>query len=194
MPQDFEQLTHYAKAFSGLTPELESVLVKIGSEIKPQLAGVTQEFYRTLSSIPQAASFVEGRLDALQATHLRWMESLFTGPYDQDYVEYMYKIGFIHVKVNLPVEFMAGAMTLINNRLYGVLVDTYATDQGQLAKALEAVSAITGLSLLVMQQSYQEASIAEELEKFLQITGMSRTLFSNLAAAYKDTRFPSKTS
>ncbi len=30
-----------------------------------------------------------------------------------------------------------------------------------------------------------EASLAEELEKFLAITGMSRPLFNNLAEAYK---------
>lgn len=37
---------------------------------------------------------------------------------------------------------------------------------------------------MIMQQSYQESSIAEELEKFLKISGMSRTLFTNLAKAY----------
>lgn len=187
MAQDFEKLTRYAKAFSGLTPELEAVLQQSSSQIIPRLAIVTDDFYRTLSGIPEAASFIEGRVDVLKATHLRWMVSLFSGTYDQAYVEYMYKIGYIHVQVNLPVEFMAGAMTLINNRLSGILVEIYGDDKAYLAKLLEAVSAITGLSLLVMQQSYQEASLAEELEKFLQITGMSRVLFGNLAAAYKNT-------
>ncbi len=37
---------------------------------------------------------------------------------------------------------------------------------------------------MVMQQSYQESGIAEELEKFLRISGMSRTLFTNRAKAY----------
>lgn len=183
--QDFEKLTHYAKSFSGLTPELESILIKTGADIKPKLAKVTDEFYQTLSTIPEAAKFVEDRVDSLKATHLRWMESLFSGPYDQAYIEQMYKIGYVHVKVNLPVEFMAGAMTLINNRLSGVMVESYSHDPAYLAKALEAISAMTGLSLMVMQQSYQEASLAEELERFLQITGMSRVLFTNLATAYK---------
>lgn len=188
MAQDFEQLTRYAKSFSGLTPELEAILQQSGEKIKPKLVAVTDDFYHTLSTIPETANFLEGRVDALKATHLRWMESLFSGPYDQAYVEYMYKIGYVHVKVNLPVEFMAGAMTLINNRLCGMLVETYGHDQAHLSKVLQAVSAISGLSLLVMQQSYQEASLAEELEKFLKITGMSRVLFTNLASAYKDVK------
>lgn len=186
MTQDFEKLTRYAKLFSGLTPELETLLLQIGNQIKPHLPAVTEDFYRQLATIPQTASFLEGRIDTLKAAHMRWLESLFSGHYDQAYVEQMYKVGNVHVKVNLPVEFMAGAMTLINNRLIGTLVDTYGDDKAQLAKILEAVSAITGMSLLVMQQSYQEASLAEELEKFLKISGMSRTLFTNLALAYKD--------
>ena len=53
----------------------------------------------------------------------------------------------------------------------------------RLAKTIEAINAVTGMSLFIMQQAYQEASMAEELERFLKITGISRTLFSNLAQA-----------
>jgi hypothetical protein len=42
-------------------------------------------------------------------------------------------------------------------------------------------NAVTGLALIGMQPSYQESVIAEELEKFLRISGMSRTLFTNRA-------------
>jgi hypothetical protein len=184
--QKFEKLTTYAKAFTGLTPELEDLLKNAGPQIIPRLSDVTEDFYNHLSTIPETAPFLEGRIDALKAMHVRWMEALFSGTYDPAYVESMYKVGYVHVKVNLPVQFMAGAMTLINNRLCCLLVETYADDTQKLAKILKAVSAITGMSLFVMQQAYQNASIAEELEKFLKITGMSRVLFANLATAYKD--------
>jgi hypothetical protein len=186
MAQDFEELTSYAKSFSGLTPELEKTLNEIGNGIRPKLAIVTDDFYQKLSCIPKAVTFIDGRTDTLKAAHLEWLHRLFSGPYDEVYVENLYKIGYVHVKVNLPVEFMAGAMTLINNSLFGLLVNAYGSDQAHLAKALEAVNAVTGMSLFVMQQSYQEASIAAELEKFLRISGMSRTLFTNLALAYRD--------
>lgn len=185
MVQNFYHLTDYAKSFSGFTPEMESLLQEIGPDIKPKLPEVTNEFYQTLSGISEAASYLEGRIEILKPTHLRWMESLFTGPYDQSYVQHMYQVGIVHVKVHLPVEFMAGSMTLINKGLSRLMVETYGHDQQKLTKVLEATGAITGLSLFVMQQSYQEASLAEELERFLQITGMSRVLFTNLASAYK---------
>ena len=77
-------------------------------------------------------------------------------------------------------------MTLINNRLIELIVATFGDNKEHCAQILVAISAVTGMSLLIMQQSYQEASLADELEKFLKISGMSRTLFANLAAAYKD--------
>lgn len=114
------------------------------------------------------------------------MEGLFSGPFDKAYTEHMYKVGDTHVKVKLPVEFMAGAMTLINNRLIELIVETYGDDKERCAQILTAVSAVTGMALLVMQQSYQASTLAEELERFLKISGMSRTLFANLANAYRD--------
>lgn len=186
MSQDFEKLTVYGKSFSGLTPDKEALLVEAGAKIKPHLSVVTDEFYQMLQTIPETAAFLDGRVESLKKTHAMWMESLFTGPFDKDFTARMFKVGDVHVKVKLPVEFMAGAMTLINNRLFTLIVDIYGDDKQRCAAVITAVNAITGFTLMVMQQSYQESSIAEELEKFLKISGMSRTLFTNLALAYKD--------
>jgi hypothetical protein len=181
---DFETLTIYAKSFAGLTPERENLLVEIGQAVSPALPGITDAFYGTLATIPATAPFLEGRVDFLKQTHLRWLDGLFAGPFDVVYVKALYKVGYVHVKVNLPVEFMAGGMTLIGDRLIAEIDRLYQSDDKLRLDALGAVNAILGFSLIVMQQSFQNSSLHEELEKFLKITGMSRNLFNNLAAAY----------
>jgi len=183
---DYEELTLYAKKFSGLTPEHEKTLNEIKDDLLPHLKGVTQDFYSVLKTIPNAVPFLEGRLDSLSNTHLQWMEKLFNGPYDASYTQHMYKVGDVHVKVKLPVEFMAGAMTLISERLYGIVCQAFASDSSRIEQANRAIAAVTGFSLMIMQQSYQASTLVQELERFLAITGMSRTLFNNLASAYKD--------
>jgi hypothetical protein len=97
----------------------------------------------------------------------------------------MYQVGDVHVKVGLPVEFMAGAMTLVGSRINDRLGELLQNDPSRLRQAITAVNAVLGFTLMVMQQSYESSRLAEELEKFLKITGMSRTLFDNLASAYK---------
>lgn len=186
MSNNFDQLTQYAKSFTGLTAEHEDLLKEVGPQIIPGLKTVTESFYAQLGAIPQTKPYLEGRVESLQAMHTQWLEGLFTKDFDTDYTAYMYKVGDVHVKVHLPVEFMSGGMTLINNQLIPLVVNLFSDDAEKCAKVLSAINAATGFSLLTMQQSYQEASIAEELEKFLKISGMSRVLFTNLAEAYKN--------
>jgi truncated hemoglobin YjbI len=182
---DYEQLTRYAKQFTGLSPEMESVLTGLSDLIKPHLPAITDSFYSVLQEIPKAQPFLDGRIEGLRQTHIGWLEQVFTGPFDVNYTKAMYQVGHVHVKVNLPVEFMAGAMTLVGTRINELLGELLQNDSSRLRQAITAVNAILGFTLMVMQQSYESSRLAEELEKFLKITGMSRTLFDNLASAYK---------
>jgi len=181
---DFEQLTGYAKQFTGLGPEQEALLAELSPLIQPRLAGITDSFYEVLQGIPKTQPFLDGRVDSLKQTHLKWMEQVFSGPWDAGYAQAMYHVGDVHVKVELPVEFMAGAMTLVGVRLNEALGELLKDDPARLTQACTAVNAVLGFTLMVMQQSYESSRLAEELERFLKITGMSRTLFDNLASAY----------
>jgi hypothetical protein len=182
---DFAQLTGYAKSFTGLTPEREQTLLRLGEVIKPKLPAITDSFYATLGGISGVSQHLEGRVDALKQTHLRWLQQLFSGPFDESYTQAMHRVGDAHVKVNLPVEFMAGGMTLIADLLFAEIESIYSEDSQGRSAALGAVNAILGFSLLVMQQSFHGATLLDELEKFLKITGISKALFNNLAAAYR---------
>jgi hypothetical protein len=137
-------------------------------------------------SIPKAESFLYGRIEALKTTHINWLETVFNGPFDVGYVKSMYHVGDVHVKAKLPVEFMAGAMTLVATRINQLLGEKFIDDPVRLIKSITAVNAVLGFTLMIMQQSYESSRLAEELEKFLKITGMSRTLFDNLANAYTE--------
>ncbi|MEJ2619255.1 MAG: protoglobin domain-containing protein [Candidatus Thiodiazotropha sp.] len=183
---DYEQLMRYAKQFSGVTEQMEETLQGLYERVKPNMADVTEDFYAVLLDIPKAEPFLKDRVDSLKETHIKWLETVFSGPFDVDYVRAMYRVGDVHVKAKLPVEFMAGAMALVSTRLIAMLGTIIIDDQKRFVEAVSAVNAILGFTLMVMQQSYESSRLAEELEKFLKITGMSRTLFDNLASAYKE--------
>jgi len=182
---DFAILTSYCKAFCGLTPEREALLKEVSAEVGPHLEQVTESFYAELAQIPTAQPFLEGRIDALKQTHLVWLQSLFTADFDEAYTSQIYHVGDVHVKVKLPVEFMAGAMAQIQQHIVPIVVGLYGHDPLKLSAVLGAIMAVLGFNLQVMQESYQASSLSQELMKFLKITGMSRRLFDNLAAAYR---------
>lgn len=182
---DFEALAAYARHFSNLSEQRIVTLHTMSDDIIPHLQPVTDTFYQHLSGIERAQPFLDGKIDTLKNTHIAWLTQLFTGSFDADYAEYMYKVGDVHVRVNLPVEFMAGGITLINEGLTKVIIEIYKGDEHKMMDSLAAMNAALGYSLLIMQESYQSSSLAGELEKFLKITGMSRKLFENLAHAYQ---------
>ncbi|WP_432697571.1 protoglobin domain-containing protein [Marinobacterium sp. YM272] len=184
---DFANLCRHGKQYSGFDADDEQLLVAEGAKLLPYLSQVTEQFYAELQQIPAARPFLEGRLNALKATHKAWLDSVFTGPYNSDFAAYMHHVGDVHVKVRLPVEFMTSGTLLIQKHLIPVLADLYAGDPVMMGRMMKAVSAVTGFCLIIMQESYQTSLLARELEKFMAITGISRALFNNLASAYKDT-------
>lgn len=181
---DFTALTIEAKAMTGLTPNREQICIAMGDLLKSHLPAVTDSFYETLQTIPKAAKMLEGRVDRLKAEHLKWLNTVFTGPYDEEYCKLMYHVGDVHVRVNLPSELMAAGTILIGNHLLPVIAATCG-DATKCSETTAAVNAVLGYSLVVMQQAYQASSLDAELNRVLTITGISRALFNNLALAYK---------
>ena len=178
------ELTLYCKAFSGLTTEREVLLKEIAEDITPHLSHVTDAFYLELDKIDRAKPFLEGKSEGLKKTHEAWLKGLFTNDFNDEYTKFLYHVGDVHVKINLPVEFMAGAMTQIQRNMTPILFDLFGNDQEKLIAITEAIIAALGFSLQIMQESYQSSTLSSELDKFLKITGMSRMLFNNLAKAY----------
>lgn len=182
---DMQALCDYAKRFSDLDEAKINTLRQVYPDISSRLQEVTDLFYKHLQQIPKTVEFIEGRVDTLKQTHVAWLNELFSGNFNAEYTAKLYHVGDVHVKVKLPVEFMAGAMTIIQSEMIRIFGEIYANNPAQMVEATRAFNAAVGFSLLVMQESYQSSSMAEELEKFLRITGMSRVLFNNLARAYK---------
>jgi len=183
---DFAALCQRGKLNSGFDAQDEQLLMQEGGRLLPYLPEVTERFYAELQQIPAAAPYIEGRLEALKATHLSWLKTIFSGPYDADFAAHMHRVGEVHVQVKLPVEFMASGTLLIKKHLVPILTQVYADDVVRMGQMMKAVNGITGFCLIIMQESYQSSLLARELDKFMAITGISRALFNNLASAYSD--------
>ncbi len=179
---DFSHLNQQAKQFSGFDTEDEQVLAQAHALLVAELDRVTEAFYVELGRIEEAQPFLAGRLEALKATHRRWLERIFTGPYDADFAAYMHHVGVVHVQVRLPERFMASGIGLIGKHLIPVLTHVCGTDLERLSRLMKAVNAVTTYCLIIMQVSYRE----HELDRFMDVTGISAALYANLAAAYRE--------
>lgn len=181
---DFTVLSEQAKAYSGFEAEDEALLIAEAHRLEPHLGTITDAFYAELQTIPEAIPFLEGRVEALKTTHTAWLKKIFNGPYDASFAAYMHHVGVVHVQVKLPEKFMTSGIGLINKHLIPMLPEIYPDDTRRIGALLKALNAATSYCLLIMLESYR----GHELERFMEVTGISRVLYNNLAAAYRSTR------
>jgi hemoglobin-like flavoprotein len=158
MSENFQDLLARAKSLSGLTPEHEACLKEIAPIITPHLPKITDAFYVRLITSPVTSVFLtkyEDKLDYLKETHLTWLKSLFTLDINAEFAKSMKRVGDVHVEIQLPLDFMTGAMSLINTGLIKIVIAEFENDKEKALNALLAVNAVTALVLVIMQQSYQ---------------------------------------
>lgn len=182
---DYSQLCEEIKQLSGLTARDEATLHELSALIGPALDGVTERFYATLGRVRSTAEFIEGRVDILKRAHRAWLESLFARSLDAEYAKWLYQIGAVHVHVELPVEFMTAGMSLILRELL-LLVGEAPLDVEAKTRAGAAIAAACTFSQLIMQRSYDRGRQASEEQQVQKITDISRKLFDNLTAVYKE--------
>ncbi len=181
---DFSALCEQAKAYSGFEAEDAAILAQEAPRLSPYLNTITDAFYTELQTIPEALPFLEGRIGTLKTTHTAWLNKVFQGPYDADFAAYMHHVGVIHVEVKLPEKFMTSGIGLINKHLIPLLPQIYRHEPEMVGPLLKALNAATSFCLLIMLESYR----GHELERFMEVTGISRVLYNNLAAAYRNSR------
>lgn len=136
---------------------------------------ITDNFYEVLGKYDTTAAFLEGRVEALKATHARWMSELLNGQYGEDYFNSRQRIGQVHVKIGLPAYWVEAVMTVIRVGGHDAITKEF-DDPQQVADLYESLVKILDLDLLIINLAYSE----ERLNRMCKITGMSRKLVERL--------------
>ncbi|MHB8122436.1 MAG: protoglobin domain-containing protein [Desulfuromonadaceae bacterium] len=130
------------------------------------------EFYDYLYSLPETAAILNNsNRTHLREMHTNWFMSLFTGIYDNHYMNHLTRIGHAHVKVGLSVHFVNAAMNQIRHFLLG-LIDLNYSDRESRRELREAVEKMLDMNLDVMSTSYREEEmkkvfVSRKIESFL---------------------------
>ncbi len=144
-----------AKAYINFSEEDAARLSALKDVVDPHFESIVVAFYDALTSNPRTMAVFdsEAQIERLRASLKRWLEELFTGPYDSDYFQKRLKIGRRHVDVGLLPHFMFGAMSVIRGEISGVLQDHFSDSEARLAH-IRSVDRILDLELTIMLQSY----------------------------------------
>lgn len=147
---------------------LQPVFVRHGQRI-------TDDFYARLGDNPTTAALIEGRVEALKATHRVWMLELFGGQYGAEYLQRRLRIGMAHVRIGLSPMYVEAVMHHIRAAGERVIHDTF-TDGAEASAHVISLFKILDIDLALINLAYNEA----RLDLVSTQTGMKRALIENL--------------
>jgi signal transduction histidine kinase len=157
MASFFEDIKEYV----GFTDEDTRVLREFHAAAAPHFEAFATRFYDAIERHPNASAAITGgqaQIHRLRKTLAEWMSSCLLGPHDEAYYERRARIGRMHVRIDLPQQYMFTAMNLIRVD-FARLVETVHADHPALrARLLEALDRIFDLELAIMLRTYQEDS------------------------------------
>jgi signal transduction histidine kinase len=176
MPETlFEELKRYV----GFGAPDERALRLLHPVARPQFERIAEVFYqRILEHEAARKALVEGESMVGRLRHklVQWMDTLLTGPWDDDYYELRARIGRKHVDIALPQHYMFGAMNVLRQELIVAIDAAFIGERDTPRIVRLAVSKILDLELAIMLHTYREDLLSqqarsERLSTFGQLVG-----------------------
>ena len=138
----------------GLSEAEKTELASLKGQALAQSSGLVDAFYTRLLNQENTSEYIGGMVDHLRTTLEAWFADLFSGNYDQTYVNGRLQIGKTHVRIGLPVRYPLAMMDILMD--YGERVAAQSS-QPELAKA--AFRKLAALDIAIFNQAYENAQL-----------------------------------
>ncbi len=165
--------------YVGFEASDELALRRLHPLLEPAFPQVAEAFYARVlehDSAREALTRGEKHVGQLKGTLVRWMNELFSGPWDEAYVERRARIGRVHVQIALPQHYMVSAMNVVRTQLREKLAAVVDDRLPENQRAWLAVERMCDIDLALMLHTYREdlearQARAERLATFGQLVG-----------------------
>ena len=131
------------------------VLMRLASIMEKHTNDFTDEFYRKIKTFKNASKYlksekiIEKHRDAVQG----WFLKLFQGPFDDDYLYYLERIGYTHVKVELPSHYVNVSINFIRNYCTKIAIEE-VPDCEERSDMIVSLGKILDMNLDILTSSY----------------------------------------
>lgn len=134
-------------------------------DIAPELPRVLERFYGHMHRQPQLSKLIGTQQSRLVAAQMQHWGRLFSGSFDESYVEGIRRIGLVHNKIGLEPRWYIGGYAFLVNELIGALSKKYRFKGAALARKLSVVNRVVMLDMDFAISVYQEAFVQDRQRK-----------------------------
>jgi signal transduction histidine kinase len=126
--------------------------------VEPHLPALIDDFYAEVDRHPDARKVITGgaeQVERLKGTLRAWVNDLFTGEYDVDYVVRRWKAGWRHVEIGLSQVYTNVALSRLRDGLHHALRSGWVGDEAELFRTIRSLNKLLDLDLAVIEDAYQ---------------------------------------
>lgn len=189
-----EEMNHYAsyKINDSLTKTLLQInrsdigpLKEIEPLIEANSKSIIDSFYNKIYAVPDIRDFIEKHttVEKLKNTFNLFLSMLCQIDITDDYIKKIYKIGYTHKRINLPVEWFVMSFAELQDILLSYVFSKYKKDTDKIYSIVKALSHkiqfIEALVIHTFIESYvadlknkvdEESTMIEKQEQLLKLT------------------------
>jgi signal transduction histidine kinase len=126
--------------------------------VEPYFSALIDDFYAEIERHPDAQRVITGgaeQVTRLKGTLLGWLRDLFSGCYDQEYVNRRWSIGRRHVEIGLRQAFPDAALSRLRHGLVRAVREGWTGNPLDLARTVESLNALLDLELAIIHEAYE---------------------------------------
>lgn len=167
--EELRTLLLQLQSFLEWTPADAERIPRLHALVAPHFQDLVSDFYSEILRHTPTRQVLkdEQQVIRLQQTLLGWLNQLFTGPYDLNYVKARWQVGRRHVAIGLDQTYATAALGRLRTKLTMVLVSTIQDDVPLLNAATGSLHKLLDLESAIINSAYQ-LSFARMIEQAAQ--------------------------
>jgi len=129
--------------------------------------GLIDDFYSEIDRHPEARRVITGgaaQVERLKQTLRGWLDDLFRGPYDPEYVDRRRRVGLRHVELGLPHLYTAAALSRLRGGLLAAVARGWTGDRESLVATTTSLDRLIDLDLAVIGDAYETENVRRRQE------------------------------
>lgn len=165
-----EDLAH----LMALSAEEAELLAALHESAKQRATDMAAAFYDRLLACENTKEYFHSQdMERLHGAIATWFSDLFSGQYDSAYVQQRLRIGYVHVRIGLPVRYPIAMLDLVGQ--YGANV---AQTSPSPDAALAAFRKVAALDIAIFNQAYEDSRL-QHLAELVGNERLARRLLQN---------------
>lgn len=150
------------KELFGFGPSDAASLSDARSYILPELDEIVDEFYRRQTAVEEIALIIgdSETMRRLRIAQARYVDDLFSGLYDEEYVNNRLRIGLVHKRIGVEPKYYLSAVSTLREILHG-LIEKRVPDAALAAGAREALDKLLYWDTAFVFDTYIRSMLSE---------------------------------